>query len=126
MYRQCWFIGVYNKTMKVIAVLIAISTTIATVCAFTQSRSSVQYNNVGRTQSSALNLFNFKAKEASSVATISGGDITAAKKKFDGILKKNSKLILMISGSAKDGIKGEFSIELQLIVHKICAFILQR
>ena len=97
----------YNKIMKVIAVLIVIST-IATVCAFAPSR-SVQHNNAVRTQSSALDLFNFKAKEASSsVATANGGgDINAAKRKFDGILKKNSKLILMISGSAKDGIKGE-------------------
>ena len=94
--------------MKVIAVLIVIST-IATVCAFAPSR-SVQY--AGRTQSSALDLFNFKTKEASSssVATTSGGDANAAKKKFDGILKKNAKLILMISGSAKDGIKGEWPI----------------
>ena len=90
--------------MKVIAVLIIIST-IATVCAFAPSR-SVQYNNAARTQSSALNLFNFKAKEASSSAIATGGDINAAKKKFDGILKKHQKLILMISGSAKDGIKG--------------------
>ena len=92
--------------MKVIAVLIVIST-IATICAFAPSR-SVQYNNVGRTQSSALNLFNFKAKEASSSAVATtGGDVNAAKKKFDGILKKHQKLILMISGSANDGIKGE-------------------
>ena len=93
--------------MKVIAVLIVIST-IATVCAFAPSR-SVQYNNVAaRTQSSALNLFNFKVKEASSSAVATtGGDVNAAKKKFDGILKKNAKLILMISANAKDGIKGE-------------------
>ena len=91
--------------MKVIAVLIVISTIVATICAFAPSR-SVQYSNVGRT--TTLNLFNFKAKEASSSAVATGGgDINAAKKKIDGILKKNSKLILMISGSAKDGIKGE-------------------
>ena len=101
-----WFIG--YKIMKVIAVLIVISTIVATICAFAPSR-SVQYSNVGRT--TTLNLFNFKAKEASSsaVAATGGGDINAAKKKIDGILKKNAKLILMISGSAKDGIKGKFS-----------------
>lgn len=95
--------------MKVISVLIVIST-IATICAFAPSR-SVQYNNAARTQSSALDLFNFKVKEetsSSAVATATtGGDINAAKKKFDGILKKNAKLILMISANAKDGIKGE-------------------
>ena len=92
--------------MQVIAVLIIIST-IVTVCAFAPSRSL--HRNTARTQSSssALNLFNFKAKEASSSAVATNSDVNAAKKKFDGILKKHQKLILMISGSAKDGIKGK-------------------
>ena len=92
--------------MKVVSVLIVVSIAAAAVDAFAPSRSILNAR-----QATQIGVFGgmFEAKEGKDTKPIdaTGGDTNAARTKFDGILKKHQKKILMISSTAKDGVKGE-------------------